>query len=151
MAIWRSILRQPPLQPQPLRKQLGLSGNPSLFAGTATFVSSGPLGITVSATDATGGTLPYTYQWQRNTNGGSYSNLSNGGGVTGATTLNLFDGSAVVGNLYGYKLVYTDAAPQSATSNSVTAQVYTGGTLTSGGGVFPIFGSLIIRGTGLVG
>lgn len=109
----------------------------SLTAGVVSFVSSGPAAITMTATDATGGTVPYSYQWKRNANGGAYSNLSNGGGVTGATTLNLVDGSAVAGTLYGYELLYTDSAgpPSSVTSNAVTAQVYSGGTLTGGGGL----------------
>lgn len=112
------------------------AGPPPLAAGTASFVHSGPAGIVLSATDATGGTGPYTYQWQRNSGGGSYSNLSNGGGVSGATTLALTDGSAVAGTLYGYRLVYTDSAgtPVTATSNAVTAQVYAGGAIGSGGG-----------------
>ncbi len=106
----------------------------ALASGTASFVSSSPTAIVVTATDATGGTAPYTYQWQRNSNGGSYSNISNGGGVSGATTLTLTDGSASAGTLYGYKLVYTDSVAAPATSNAVTAQIYTGGALTGGGG-----------------
>jgi hypothetical protein len=106
----------------------------ALTAGTASFVSSGPTAINVTATDATGGSTPYTYQWQRNASGGGYSNISNGGGVSGATTLSLTDGSASAGTLYGYKLVYTDNAAASVTSNAVTAQIYTGGSLSGGGG-----------------
>lgn len=144
MGLWRQIVRFPPFQPQPLRRRVGSSS--TLTAGVASFVSSGPTAITVSATDATGGLAPYTYQWQRNTNGGSYSNISNGGGVTGATTLTLIDGSAVAGNLYGYKLVYTDSALSTDTSNVVTAQIYTGGSLGGGSSVFPVIGSLIVFG-----
>jgi hypothetical protein len=110
-------------------------GAPALAAGTASLVHSGPAGIAVSAADATGGTGPYTYQWQRNSGGGSYSDLANGGGVTGVTTLSLTDGSAAAGTLYGYRLVYTDSAgtPATATSNAVTAQVYAGGAIGSAG------------------
>jgi hypothetical protein len=111
-------------------------GGSALAAGTASFVHSGPAGIAVSATDATGGTGPYTYQWQRrNFGSGSYADLTNGGGVSGATTLNLTDGSAVVGTPYDYRLVYTDSAgtPATAPSNAVTAQVYMGGALSSVG------------------
>lgn len=125
--------RARPRRPIVGRFNVYAAGSP-LAAGTASFVSSGPAGIAVTATDATGGTAPYTYQWQRNSGGGSYSNISNGGGVSGATTLSLTDGSAVAGTLYGYKLVYTDAAAGTATSNAVTAQVYAGGALSSGGG-----------------
>ncbi len=105
-----------------------------LAAGVASFVSSSPTAILVSATDATGGTAPYTYQWQRNSNGGAYGNIANGGGVSGATTLAMTDGSASAGTLYGYQLVYTDAVAADETSNAVTAQIYTGGSLSSGGG-----------------
>jgi hypothetical protein len=116
------------------------TGSPALTAGPASFVHSGPAGIALSATAATGGTTPYTYQWQRNSGGGSYSDLANGGGVSGATTLALTDGSATAGTLYGYRLVVTDssATPATATSNAVTAQVYPGGALSSGG--FPLIG-----------
>ncbi len=117
---------------------------PALTAGAASFVSSGPASIAVTAADATGGTAPYTYQWQRNSNGGSYSNISNGGGVSGATTLSLTDGSATAGTLYGYRLVYTDNVSATATSNAVTAQAYTGGALTGGG-------ARLIGGGGLIG
>jgi hypothetical protein len=106
----------------------------ALAAGTASFASSGPAAINVTATDASGGSTPYTYQWQRNASGGGYSNISNGGGVSGATTLSLTDGSASAGTLYGYRLVYTDNAAASVTSNAVTAQIYTGGALSGGGG-----------------
>lgn len=111
----------------------GPTGAPSPTPGVASFVSSGPGGISVSATEATGGTGPYTHQWQRNTDGGSYSNL------TGATALTLDDTTAVSGHLYGYKLVYTDTLSATATSNAVTAEVYSGGALGGGGGTGTVF------------
>jgi hypothetical protein len=119
----------------PIFRRRQSAAGAALTAGTASFVSSGPGGVAVTAADATGGTAPYTYQWERNANGGSYSNLSNGGGVGGATTRDLTDGSAAAGTLYGYRLKYTDSAgtPATVTSNAVTAQVYTGGALTGGG------------------
>lgn len=120
------------------------AGGGGLAAGTASFVSSGPAGITVSATDATSGTSPYTYQWQRDEGGGSYSDLVDGGGVSGSTTLDLVDGSATAGTLYGYQLVYTDAVAATATSDAVTAEVYSGGALA--GGVLNPFSSAVIRG-----
>lgn len=110
-----------------------------LTAGTASFVSSGPGGIAVEATDATGGTTPYTYQWERNEDGGSYSDVS------GATSLSLSDSTATTGGvLYGYRLKYTDDAAATVTSTAVTAQVYSGGALGSGG--FNPFSSPLIRG-----
>ena len=118
--------------------EVGDFSSAALTAGTATFDSSGPSGISISSTAATGGTSPYSYQWKRNANGGSFSNLSNGGGVTGATTLSLVDGSATGGTLYGYKCDQTDSAgsPATVTTNTVTAQIYSGGALSGGGLMF---------------
>jgi hypothetical protein len=105
----------------------------ALAAGTVSFDSCGPAGgtafVKMTATAATGGTPTYTYQWKRNVNGGSYSNLS------GATSLTVTDATVTAGNTYGYEIVATDSAgtPATATSGAVTAQVYTGGALTGGG------------------
>lgn len=138
--------RQHPLPKRRSRRRIAGTNAPlPLTAGTASFVSSGPSTIVVTSTDASGGTPSYTYQWQRNVNGGSYSNISNGGGVSGATTKTLTDGSVSGTNLYGYKLVFTDSASGTATSNSVTAQRYTGGAIAGGGGT--VIGSPIIRGS----
>lgn len=127
------------------------ASGPAFAAGTASFDSSGPGGgspfVKLTATDATGGTPAYTYQWKRGVDGGSLSNLANGGGVAGATTRTLTDGSATAGHVYQYQLVYTDSASHTAASNTVTAQVYTGGTLS--GTVGRVLRSgLIGRGTG---
>ena len=81
----------------------------------------------MTATAATDGTPGYTEQWQRSVDGGGFANLANGSGVTGATTLSLFDGSAVTGHVYGYQVVYTDSASATATSAPVSGlRVYTG-------------------------
>lgn len=94
---------------------------PSLVAGVASFASAGTTTITLTATDASGGTAPYTYQWQRNVDGGAYSNLS------GKTSLTCSDTTPTAGHAYGYKLVYTDNASVTATSNAVTGlTVYAG-------------------------
>lgn len=105
---------------------------PALIAGMASFVSSGPGGITVFATDATGGTGTKTYQWQRNENEGSYSNMNDGDNVDGSTTLMIIDSSTEEGKLYFYRIVYTDSAMETDTSNSVPAEIYTGGPIGSG-------------------
>jgi hypothetical protein len=88
-------------------------------------VSSGPSAISLFVFTATGGIPPYTYQWERNTDGGSYSNLS------GATSFAVTDSTAVLGHLYGYRCVATDSesTPATVTSAAVTAQIYTGGAL----------------------
>jgi hypothetical protein len=143
VAIWRSSPSRPPWQPQPLYRPAALGTPSSLAAGTASFVSSGPGGISVTATDATGGAAPYTYQWQRNTDGGAYGNLG------GATALSVTDATATAGHLYGYKLVYTDNVSNTATSNAVTAQVYSGGSL-GGGGAMLVGPSALVTPAGAV-
>lgn len=111
-----------------------------LTAGTASFVASGPGGISVEATDATGGATPYTYQWERNEDGGSFSDVS------GATSLTLDDSTATTTDvLYGYRLKYTDDDSAVVTSNTVTGQVYEGGVIGVGGSS-QIFQSSVIRG-----
>lgn len=92
-----------------------------LASGTASFVFSGVDGIEVEATDASNGTTPYAYQWQRSEDGGSFSNLS------GATTLNWVDDTVTVDVTYKYRLVYTDDDSNTVTSNEVTAELYLGG------------------------
>ncbi len=88
----------------------------TLVAGTASTTSSGNTIATVTATDASGGTSPYTYQWQRSTTSGSgFSNVS------GATSLTLNDTGLTNGTTYYYRLVYTDSAAASVTSNETTA------------------------------
>lgn len=113
----------------------------SLTAGTASFVSSGPAVINVSSTAATGGTSPYTYQWQRNVDGGSYSNLS------GKTSLSCSDTTATAGHSYRYKCVQTDNVSAVVTTNATpSAQVYSGGLI--GGSSGSVFASPLIRGVG---
>lgn len=110
----------------------------ALSAGTASFVSSGPGGISVTTSGATGGVGPYTYQWQRSTTSGSgFSNLS------GATSASHTDTTASAGTLYYYRVVATDNLSATANSGEVSAQIYSGGALTSGGG--SVFASPIIR------
>jgi hypothetical protein len=136
-------------RPRPIRRRrrraaFTAAGSSPLAAGTASFVSSGTAGIVVTVAVATGGQDPKSYQWQRSTTSGSgFSNLSNGGGVSGATTRDLTDGSASAGTLYYYRNVATDNVSATANSNEVSAQVYSGGTLTGGGG--SVFGSSVIR------
>jgi hypothetical protein len=113
---------------------------PALTAGTASFVASGPAGISGSATAPTGGTGTLSYQWERNGNGGAYADVS------GATSLSLSDTTATTtGVLYGFRCKQTRGA-ELVTTNTVTAQVYSGGALTGGGLGGPRFNSPFLKG-----
>jgi hypothetical protein len=106
--------------------------------GVASFVSSGPAGISGSATEATGGTAPYAKQWERSTTSGSgFTDLA------GKTALTFTDTTAAAGTVYYYRLRYTDSAgtPAVATSNEFDAEVYMGGAMDSGPGSSVTYGS----------
>lgn len=85
-------------------------GNSTICAGTNT---------TFSVTAA--GTAPLTYQWQLSTAGcaGPWTNISNGGVYSGATTASLTITAATAGmNNYAYRCAVTgNCAPLTATSN----------------------------------
>ena len=90
----------------------------SLTAGTATAGRIGVRSIGATATDATGGTGPYTYQWQFNwpRGGAAWSN---------ATGLNITTRTATLRNLgpaarYRLRLQYTDAVAAVVYSNTLT-------------------------------
>lgn len=94
------------------------SGPPPLTGGTATLASISASAVTASATDATGGTAPYSYQWQRSPAGaGTWADLA------GQTTRSLNDTTVVAGTAYDWRLAYTDSAasPATVTSNTITA------------------------------
>jgi len=78
----------------------------TLTAGVITLLSTGAQTASLSATAATGGTGPYTYQWYRSTTSG----FTPGGGnaVSGATALTLDDTGLIPNTTYYYKLVATD-------------------------------------------
>lgn len=95
-----------------------LTKTAALVAGVASNTAIGTTTISMSATDATGGTAPYTYQWQRKPSGGAYSN------VGGATSLTLNDTGLTEGTTYVYKLTYTDSAAATADSNEVTVRTW---------------------------
>lgn len=124
------LFHLPPKRIQRRRLRFVPSNPAPLVAGTASFVSSGPAGIAVTSTAPTGGAGGGpTYQWERNADGGSFGDLS------GATSLSLSDTTAGAGVLYGYRLKQTRGVT-TVTTNTITAQVYTGGSLTAGGGRF---------------
>lgn len=86
----------------------------SITAGVITSVFIGPNSAQLSATAATGGTAPYTYQWYRDTSG---TGFTPGGGniLTGQTALTLNDTNLIPNTTYYYKVVATDAVPASVT------------------------------------
>lgn len=81
-----------------------------------------PTGNIFTGGSGSRGTGPYTQQWQRSTAPNSgYANLSNGLGISGATTLTLTDGSAtaLTGVELFYRLVVTDSLAATFTSNTI--------------------------------
>lgn len=114
------------------RRALFLGTPPTLVAGSAYFVSSGPLaassdpGILVTADAPTGGAgAGPTYQWERSVDGGSYADIS------GATSLDATDDSVSSGHVYRYRCKQTRGS-DTVTTNVVTAQLYPGGSLSGG-------------------
>ncbi|MBX7181104.1 MAG: hypothetical protein K1X82_03240 [Bacteroidia bacterium] len=85
--------------------------------------------FTVAAT----GFGPLSYQWQVSTNGGgSYSNISNGGNYSNATTASLtVSGITTALNSYKYRCVVTGGCSPTATSNAATLTVTAIPTITS--------------------
>lgn len=92
-----------------------------LAAGTAAFTSASATNIVITCSVATGGTSPYTYQWYSSTTAAFTPGVGNI--VSGATSLTLTDTTPIAGTLYYYKLVATDSASATATSNQVAGQV----------------------------
>lgn len=91
----------------------------TLTAGTITLLSVQSNTASLSATAATAGTPPVTYQWYRSTTTG----FSPGSGnlISGATALTLNDSGLIPNTTYYYKLVATDAVPNTATYTQVSA------------------------------
>ena len=85
----------------------------SITAGAISLVSVTSTAASLSATAASGGTAPYTYQWYKST----VSGFSPGAGnmIAGATALTLADSGLIPGTMYFYKVVATDAAAASVT------------------------------------
>lgn len=91
---------------------------PGLASGIAKATAIGSDTIDLSATDATGGVVPYSYQWQRSLDGGgTWSDLA------GATTRSFSDTGLDLDSTYHYRLVFTDADADASTvtSNVVSA------------------------------
>ena len=85
----------------------------SLTAGAISLVSKTKDTANLSATAATGGTGPYTYQWYRSQTSG----FTPGGGniLSGETALTLADDGLIPATLYYYKMVATDTGNSNIT------------------------------------
>lgn len=90
----------------------------ALSPGVSTRGTTTSSSLSFSASDASAGTGPYTYQWQRSTDyGATWNNIS------AATTLSLTDSTVALGAIYSYRLRYIDSAGSPATvySNAISA------------------------------
>lgn len=93
----------------------GDPGPDPLEPGTASLGSVRFDRVTLSATDATDGTPPYDYQWERSPAGAAtYAD------VTGQAALECVDATVVMGESYDYRLRYEDAAEGVVYSNVVS-------------------------------
>jgi hypothetical protein len=89
---------------------LQATGDTPLTTGTASVTGIGSGQISLACTAPSGGTSPYSYQWQRSTTIGSgFSNLS------GATSQTLTDTGLSNGTTYYYRCQQTDSAGSPAT------------------------------------
>ena len=92
----------------------------SFTVGKAGFVSATASTITMSTTAASGGIGSYTYQWYRSTTSGF--TLSSANIIAGATGTTNTDTNVVAGTIYYYKVIETDSADDTGTSNQAMGQ-----------------------------
>jgi hypothetical protein len=102
------------------------SGGAPLQAGTASAVVASTTSVTLSATAASGGVGPYTYQWHRSTTAGFSPDGSNAvtianGDDIDADSLDETDTGLTEGTTYYYKLVVTDSADDTDAYAQVSA------------------------------
>lgn len=95
----------------------------AITAGVISQVSVTDTTANLSATAATGGTGPYTYQWYRSTTSG----FTPGGGniISGATSLTLADSGLLPNTTYYYKVVATDTGHSNDTAEYTQLAVVT--------------------------
>ncbi len=110
----------------------------AIAAPTATLTRATPTQVELTSTAGAGGTSP---QWSRSTSAGSgFSNLSNGSGISGATSADLVDGSSGIaaGTRYYYKVTYATSGAsnvQAAGKWKIPAYVmFIGDSITTGFG-----------------
>ena len=81
----------------------GGTASVSLTAGTVSILYLTSTLVELQATDATGGESPYTYEWERSSDGGStWTSISTG-------TLTMVDSDVTAGSAYSYRITYTDS------------------------------------------
>lgn len=115
----------------------------ALTAGVLSVVSVGTQSVSISSTDATSGTGPYTYQLYKSTTSG----FSPGGGniIAGATSLTYVDTAVIPGTQYYYKMVYTDSIPASVTSAQLSVVTDSGNQVMNQFAQAPILGMLDLK------
>lgn len=97
------------------------TGGGALAAGTLSFSGISRTGLVVSTTAATGGTAPYTYQFQRSPDNSTWANVGSASSATSFT-----DSGLTAATLYYYRVVVTDSAtPTPGTATSASASVTT--------------------------
>lgn len=89
----------------------------TVTAGSLSQVAVGASTITVSASAATGGIAPVTYQWYRSTTSGFTPGSTNS--VSGATALTLNDSGLIPNTKYYYELVATDSTASTASTSQI--------------------------------
>jgi hypothetical protein len=102
--------------------QVTLATKANLAAGTITPGSTTTTTVAATATDATGGVTPYSYQWFRSTSSGTL-----GSTVSGQTTRTLADSGLTASTTYYYTLRYTDSSGTPVVINSAQAAIATTG------------------------
>jgi hypothetical protein len=85
----------------------------ALTAGVASLSAVTDTTASLSATAATGGTGPYTYQWGRSLTNSAFV------AITGATSLTLNDTGLIPNTTYYYQLIATDSAAASVDYTAV--------------------------------
>jgi lysophospholipase L1-like esterase len=91
---------------------------------TAAAVITAPSSVQLTGNAPSGGTPPYSYQWQRSlTAVGGYASLS------GKTSLSLTDTSVTNGTLYFYQLVESDSASNTYTTPFIATYAPTNATI----------------------
>lgn len=89
----------------------------TVTAGSLSQVSVAATSLSVSASAATGGVSPVTYQWYRSTTSGFTPGSATS--VSGATALTLNDSGLIPNTKYYYEIVATDSTASTASSSQI--------------------------------